>query len=404
MATAPELSPHPRRRSASQRLAANWRHLNGSRRIAGLDLARGIALLGMIAAHVLRLDEEVVWASPGTWPGLVHGNSSILFAVLAGVSVGVLTGGDRPVVGAELRVRQGRLLVRAAALWFVGVALIATTVPVFVVLPAYAILFAIAAAVVTLTARALFVTAAALAILTPFIHVAAAAAPFWLAPGAQEIALLLGLNYPFVVWSAFVIAGLGVARAGITRVRVQLTTAAVGGALAAVGFGLDSTDGERSGREANPVLSDVPYLERVWTAAPHSSGILEVVASGGLALAVIAVCALLCRPWRGRSGWGTGWFGYAVLPVRAMGAMPLTGYTVHLLAWFAVAGWTLERISDLSGFRDLEPFWPMTVGIVAGCTLWALLIGRGPLEEGIARLSRRIVRDVPATPAGRLEQ
>ncbi len=96
---------------------------------------------------------------------------------------------------------------------------------------------------------------------------------------------------------------------------------------------------------------------------------------------------------KGPSGWGAGWLGYATLPLRAVGAMPLTAYTVHLLAWFAVALAALDRVSDLAGFRDLEPFWPMTIGIVAGCTLWALLVGRGPLEQGIARLARWMVPD-----------
>ncbi|WES65772.1 heparan-alpha-glucosaminide N-acetyltransferase domain-containing protein [Microbacter sp. GSS18] len=377
--------------SGRSRLRAHWRHLNGPGRIAGVDLARGLALVGMVAAHVTWIDEQVAWAEPATWLGLVHGNSSILFATLAGLSVGIVTGGSQPVTGAERTTRQARLLVRAAALWVIGIVLIETTVPVYVVLPAYAILFAVAAALVSLSVRALIVTAAAITVVAPFVHALAASLPVWRTPGGATLALMLGLTYPFVVWAAFVIAGLALARAGVTRLRVQLTTIAVGGALAVVGFALDATDGVRSPRLGNPATTDVPVLERVWSAAPHSSGILEVIASGGLALAIIAACALLCRPWRGSDGWGTGWVGYATLPLRAVGAMPLTAYTAHLLAWFAVALYALDDVPDLSGFRALEPFWPMTIGLVVGCTLWALLLGRGPLEEGIARLARRVV-------------
>lgn len=380
-------------KGARSRLRAHWRHLNGPGRIAGVDLARGLALIGMVAAHVTWIDEQVVWAEPPTWLGLVHGNSSILFATLAGVSVGIVTGGSRPVTGAERTVRQGRLLVRAAALWVIGVFLTATTVPVYVVLPAYAILFAIAAALVSLSMRALILTASAIAIVGPLIHAQGVAMTVWATPEGAAIAAMLGLNYPFVVWTAFVLAGLALARAGVTRLRVQLTTIVVGSALAAAGFALDASDGVRGPRLGSGDTTAPLHLERVWSAAPHSSGILEVIASGGLALAIIAACALLCRPWRRGDGRGTGWFGYATLPVRAVGAMPLTAYTAHLLAWFAVAAIALDAVPDLSGFRALEPFWPMTLGLIAGCTLWALLLGRGPLEAGIARLSRRLVPD-----------
>lgn len=51
-------------------------------RIAGLDVARGLAILGMVAAHV---GDDASTDGVG-WPWLVatHGRSSALFAVLAG--------------------------------------------------------------------------------------------------------------------------------------------------------------------------------------------------------------------------------------------------------------------------------------------------------------------------------
>ena len=57
--------------------------------------------------------------------------------------------------------------------------------------------------------------------------------------------------------------------------------------------------------------------------APHSSGLLEVIGSGGFALAVIGACLLLCRTV----------LTWVVLPLRAVGAMPLTAYTAQLLVW-----------------------------------------------------------------------
>ena len=75
---------------------------------------------------------------------MVDGRSSILFATLAGVSIGLVTGGSTPLDGEPMRRRRLRLVVRACMLWLLGVLLISTGVPVYVILPAYAILFLLA--------------------------------------------------------------------------------------------------------------------------------------------------------------------------------------------------------------------------------------------------------------------
>src|SRR5690606_19787000 len=159
---------------------------------------------------------------------------------------------------------------------------------------------------------------------------------------------------------AFVLAGVGVARAGVTRLGVQLMMLVAGGGLAAIGYGLADL----------PAPAD-EYWMQVWTAQPHSSGLLEVVGSGGFAIAVLAASLLLCR---------VDVLKLVTLPLRATGAMPLTAYVAQLLIWALVALLTIGDTGDLSGFRMLEPFWPLTVGTLLGCTAWALLIGRGPLE------------------------
>lgn len=63
----------------------------GPGRIYGLDLARGIAILGMFTAHTIG-GGPAFWNHPSTWMGLVNGRSSILFALLAGVSLGIMSG------------------------------------------------------------------------------------------------------------------------------------------------------------------------------------------------------------------------------------------------------------------------------------------------------------------------
>src|SRR4051794_9310486 len=58
-------------------------------RLRGVDAARGLALLGMIAAHALPLTDG---DQPSMVGRVVNGPAAALFGVLAGLSVALLTG------------------------------------------------------------------------------------------------------------------------------------------------------------------------------------------------------------------------------------------------------------------------------------------------------------------------
>lgn len=367
-------------------LTTRWSRLNGPGRFAGVDLARGLAVVGMLAAHLLVIPDDWQWTDAATWLGLVDGRSSILFATLAGVSIGIVTGRRTSLEPGPMKIARERLIVRAGLLWLLGVLLALTGVPVYVILPAYGILFVLAVPFTRTSARALLITAGIIAVIMPFLQPMLNALPVWSGPGGNEIALLLGWHYPFTLWIAFLLAGMGVARCGIGTRAVQWRMLG-GGALAALlGYGMTAI-----GQPAHP------YLALVWTAGPHSSGIGEAVGSGGFAIAVIGGCLLLCT----RSGGGMSALGWLALPLRATGAMPLTAYTLQLVAWAVAASVLLGDAGDLGGFRGLGPFWPMTLGTVAFCTAWALFVGRGPLEWATDRLARLGVSS-PA-PVARLD-
>ena len=68
-------------------------------RLVGLDVARCLALFGMVATHVLQERTPEGDLAFGQW--LAGGRSSALFAVLAGVSLALMTGGREPVHGSE---------------------------------------------------------------------------------------------------------------------------------------------------------------------------------------------------------------------------------------------------------------------------------------------------------------
>lgn len=337
-----------------ERVFARAGRLEPPARVPGLDLARGLAVLGMFAAHLVALP-TLRWGDPSTWAGLASGRPSILFATLAGVSLSLVG------AGRSAPAQRYATAARALVLWALGLAVVRLGVPVFVILPAYGLLFLVATAFLGMTTRALVVTAAALALTTPFVARAVdAATPEGLGLSASSWQQLTGWHYPFVVWSTFVVAGLAVGR----RVRSEGAARALvplGAGLAVAGYGIGALGGGA--------------LDGALSAQPHSSGLGEVVGSGGFALATIGLCLLATRTPLTRVLW----------PVRAIGSMPLTAYVGHLLAW---GGWAaLTHPADpLTGFRALDPLVPTALVTVGCCSAWALLVGRGPLEWLVGRV------------------
>lgn len=356
--------------AAAPAVIDGWRRLSARGRLGGVDLARGLAVIGMLAAHLLWIPEWS-WDDPSTWVDIANGRSSILFAVLAGVSIALVTGGTHRISDAALRIARGRIAVRALLVWMLGLVLIATGVPVYVILPAYAILFLLALPLLRFRAGPLLAIAGVLAVVTPFVYAPLAALPFWQTASGDLLDAVIGWHYPFVVWVSFIVAGLGIGRLDLRSLRVQGALLGAGVAAAVIGYGLDAAQ-----------IAPAGAWQTVFTAAAHSSGVYEVLGSGGFAIAVLAACLLLCRTP----------LTWIVLPLRAVGSMPLTAYTAQLVVWAIWAAGTLESVGDLAGFRDLQPFWPMTLGLLVGCTAWALTLGRGPLEWAFDRAARSAVR------------
>ena len=89
-------------------------------RVIGVDAARCVALLGMIATHVL-VERDADGVSVAHQ--LAGGRASALFAVLAGVSLALVSGGSTPLRGADRRAASVRIAVRALLIALVGLVL-----------------------------------------------------------------------------------------------------------------------------------------------------------------------------------------------------------------------------------------------------------------------------------------
>jgi len=397
----------------------------GTSRIIGIDLARGLAVLGMFVAH-LGVSEAFDWGTPATWQDLVNGRSSILFATLAGVSIALISGRRTPLDGLELLQARTRILTRAVLIFAIGGVLEYVGTGVAVILPMYALLFVVSLPFLRWRSWQLFTLAGVLALVMPFLQLVLTLLTGDHFATSAFMDLLVSGVYPGMIWIVFVLTGLGVGRLDLGATRVRLILAGAGVLLAVVGYGLgavgdafspeppagssssypessdDYIEGVQPGEidfdglvcddygdgsvscyppdyydseepvEEEPSLADVgAALGGLLSAQPHSGTTTEVMGSTGFALCIIVLC-LFAASWR-PSRW-------ALYPVAAVGSMALTAYSVHIFA-----------ISFL-GEAAYENNAMAVVFVVAGlvlCSAWAVTVGRGPLERFLAHVSRR---------------
>ncbi|VTR77293.1 heparan-alpha-glucosaminide N-acetyltransferase domain-containing protein [Cellulomonas hominis] len=344
-------------------------------RITGVDVARGLAVLGMITAHVGPGGPDDSW--PWSLAQVVDGRSAALFVLLSGVSVALISGGSSPVVGVRRVQARTRILVRAFAVLGIGVAVLLLGTPVVVILPTYAVLFAAAVPLLGADPRRLLVGAAAVAALGPVLRLAVAPVLAVL-PGRAFTDVVVGDYYPAVVWFAYVLVGLAVGRSDLRDATVRRRLLGAGVVLAVAGHGASAL--------LSRAVEPGGALAALVTTEPHSSSPLEVVANTGVGLAVLALCLVVgdAAP-------------RLVAPVAATGALALTAYTAQLFAIAALG----ERVVWEPDTSVWLTFLAVTL---AACWLWRVAFGQGPLERLLHTLAARasdVSPDVLPDPAPR---
>ncbi len=336
-------------------------------RIVGIDIARGLAVLGMFGAHV-GVISPFDWLQPDTWTGVVNGRSSILFAMLAGVSIAIISGRRVPASGVELSRIRFRIGARAILVFIIGLLLVLLGTNVAVILPVYAVLFLMALPFLRMPPLALFAIALGVAIAVPVLLAA-------VGPAVEDspnigIALIsyffLTGSYPALLWIVFVLAGLGIGRLNLTARNLQVRLLLAGITLAVLGYGA----GELS-------VSAFGSSDLI-TTQPHSGSPFEVIGSLGFAVAVLALCLLASRVIH-----------RPLYPVEAVGSMALSAYSLQIVA-IALIG------AEVPGDSD-NALWLVFVAVaLAVAPLWKYFIGRGPLEWLVTVSARGASRLVPA--------
>ncbi|WP_270070710.1 heparan-alpha-glucosaminide N-acetyltransferase domain-containing protein [Streptomonospora mangrovi] len=420
----PAPQPPPRTPAPTRTTAPTPAARTPTPRLHGIDLARGLAVLGMFVIHV-----GIGWTLPdGTNPltDLVSGRAAALFALLAGVSIALISGGPTPATGHAMGIALWRVVIRGLAMLPLGVALTMLDTPIAVILAYYAVFFVLAVPLIDERWRIVAGCAAALALAGP-------TASFWLRrmidqgplrdaaatlntydplvawSGSGLLDLLLTGSYPALTWLPYVLAGLAIGRLNLRSIRVRATLTAAGAALAATAYTaswaamdlmggrqrLDATYNaaamadhgghpDTASAFATGFTGTIPTHDWVWllTALPHSGTPLEILGAGGTAIAALGLCLLLGDLLR-----------VPAYPIASVGALALTVYVAHVLLIWAAETALLEATPLAFLTADL----PATVlwGSLALATLWRLLLGRGPLEGPLHALSTWAARRIP---------
>lgn len=361
-------------------------------RIVGVDVARGIALLGMAAVHVLPLegaDGDPTWVEH-----VASGRSAALFAVLAGVGL-ALAYGRRP----SLPRAGTALVVRALLIGAVGLLLGTLDSGLAVILAYYALFFVLVVPWLRAGSRTLVGSALVVAVGMPFVSLAVrddlpardTASPDpgdLLAPGQLISELLLTGYYPAAVWAAYLLAGLAVGRLALGSRRTAVGLALAGAALAAGSMATSALLlGPLGGHQALRSVVRVPEgqtLEEVvqasrfgnvptdsawWLAtdAAHSSTPLDVLATTGSSLLVLGLALLVSTR--------------LLAPLAAAGSMPLTLYTAHVLV-----------VATTDTDDPTRYYLTQVVVALVAAAVWRRYVGRGPLEAAVATAVRPVRR------------
>ncbi|EST36479.1 DUF418 domain-containing protein [Streptomyces roseochromogenus] len=370
-------------------------------RLIGVDLARGLAVFGMYAAHVG--PDPSRGGVTGHLMELAHGRASALFAFLAGFSILLITGRRTPKTGLAGRQAVAKVVIRALVLLALGTALTMCGTPVEVILAFYGLYFLLVLPLYRLGARPLAVIAAASALVLPqLLYVIQHALPAdgadgvwtWPADADGIVSLLFTGSYPALTWIPFVIAGMAVARLDLAATAVRVRLALTGIGLAVLGHGgswlalhmvpgalseLSAGGRSEGGSAASAWWSDTwGYPDGstpagLLVASPHSETTLSILANTGVAIAVLAAClaAVDAVPRVQR----------LARPVIAVGSMSLTAYVFH------VVGIQFLGIEELPGSPP-HVLLGFIAAVTVFATLWARFFRRGPLEWLLGQATR----------------
>lgn len=374
-------------------------------RIVAVDLARFLAVAGMMGAHLLT-------GSAPDWLLLaVTGFPSSAFAVIGGISA-ILATRRFTAEGRHLAAALS-LAARGLAVAVLGLVLQPLGYPILVVLTYFGAGLVLLALLLRLPTWVLLAVAAVLAVgggwLNTIVRTALGDPDSEQIATSSPSAFLASLgftgSYPVVTWLAYLLIGACVGRMLVaTRapsVRSGLVLVPVGAAGLVVAVVADAVSGSPSdpGDEADgaPVGTGARLL---LDATAHSGSLGDIVRTASAALLVLGLLLLATRAGGRVPG--------VLRPVRAAGGAPLTVYTAHVL--FVGLSTSLAVEAGNPTLYGDDPDWWLggtaiwLVNVAAAVAIGGLLDAlhrRGPLEAAVGMVSAAAARLSPGPRSAR---
>ncbi len=349
----------------------------------------------MVAAHVLEKRRPDGTLTGTSW--VVDGRASALFAVLAGVSL-VLMSRRTNAVG---------LAIRALLIALLGLALGELETGLAIILTYYGLLFLLGLPFLGLRARALFAWAAAWVVVAPVIshlvrpHLAPRSGPSpafdqLSNPGHLLAELLLTGYYPCLPWLAYLLLGMAIGRCDLRSRSVQIRLVLGGLAVAVVAFVVSRSLTEQpwvlrrlvpdAGQYGDVSTADA-FVNAIsggmhgttpaggsWAwllvVAPHSGTPFDLLETGASAALVIGLCLWLVTGLGDRSS-------RAVAILFGAGTMTLSLYSLQVVMRTEQV-WPAEEPSSFK--------WHVLVLLSVGA-LFVAFRRRGPLEVAVGEIS-----------------
>lgn len=371
------------------------------RRLTGLDATRALAILGMFAAHIFDLFalDNSGSLSPTFTGATANGRASVLFMVLAGISLALFA---RSLQGKGLtrQASVGVLVRRALVIAVLGLLIGPANESIANILVHYGLLFLVLIPALYVPARALWVLSVSWLVIAPLVWrpLAAAEAAQSLGhnptftdfahPGLLLADLLVTGYYPLLIWIGFGLLGIAVGKLPLSQKKTVAWMGAGAAVIAALSLligwlkilpwitavgtvaGIPRSQiftamitGRSPSGNLDPFLSESSYI---WLPTAHSGSMIFTIHAAACALMLLAILLLV-----------TPHLGYVGALLAAAGRAPLTLYIGHLVL--------LPLLQ--AGLSAWIQWWTLCALVL----LTALVLHHsgksGPLEAGVRYLS-----------------
>jgi uncharacterized membrane protein YeiB len=357
----------------------------GTPRVIGLDVTRGLALIGVVVMNYHGYLNGGGTSEPPTffdrlfhpYVGVLSTRFAATFVLVAGMGITLLTNrsrtsGDPAAIVADRwrLIRRGLVL---AAAGYVIEWVWSGTIIFF-----YGAYFIVAAFLFTLRTRWLVVVGAVSALAGAgiaawrIVRETDGHATWWLDPEPDSprnlmLRTFVGHTHPLLPWMAFVCAGMIIGRMlpRLTAVRPKLL---VGGlAMLAVTYAINAIAAPPF---ASAGVGDV-RLATILSTRPFDRGLLYTVGALGSSIAAFCIVSWLAERARGNA---------LVVALQRAGQLTLTLYVLHVLVFNGVVdglGW-IQPFSLGAALTFAAAFWVFAIALGAW---WQRLMGQGPLER-----------------------